>query len=413
MKNYLALVLALAVVSSPAFASRARLESLGEGKNGSYYIDDSRNIFLNPAQLVHYKKKLFLELGTDVQSIQDTASVNTAPGGSVLPGNRTNRPQGGFTNTFGDFTYGVYMNQNSERTTGIIQNANNVIANGAFAPLGITAANSTFLAPDSTLEAFFAGEGALNWGFSVFYGGNNNKPAAGFESTASQLGVRLGVDMNGLQLFSTVAIYSRATLIGTPVSNAEVKGKVGVDAALTYKMNDMTTFAKVTFTGADLNANNATQVEARNQAYGLGFGWKHEMTKATNMFARVEGDYEKARNNGNDQKTYNIPVVVGAEAQALTWLTIRGSIAESVFGQQYGNLSGAGFTRNNLGGSTTVSAGLGLTFGDVQIDGLVATNGANNTSNGIGAGFGTAPQTNTNFGFGDNMISRIALTYNF
>ena len=75
MKNYLTLVLALSVVSSPAFASRARLESLGEGKNGSYYIDDSRNMFLNPASIVRYKKKMMLELGGQVRHERVVALV--------------------------------------------------------------------------------------------------------------------------------------------------------------------------------------------------------------------------------------------------------------------------------------------------------------------------------------------------
>ena len=151
MKNYLALVLAVAVVSSPAHASRARLESLGEAAGGSYYIDDSRNIFLNPAQIVHYKKKLFLELGQEPGAFQDQSSVygNTSAG---------NRPEGGFTNTFGDFTYGLYLNHNSDRTARIISGANLF----GHSTSKINTADN-FLAPDSTAELFFAGEGSLNF----------------------------------------------------------------------------------------------------------------------------------------------------------------------------------------------------------------------------------------------------------
>lgn len=139
MKNYLTLILALAIVSSPAYASRARLEALGEGKNGSYYIDDSRNMFLNPASIVKYKKKMMLELGN-----QNT--VTTADTGASAA---TSRPQGGFTNTFGDFTYALYLNNTSDRA--------------------INTLGSVF-APADALEFALAGEGSVNWGISVLNG---------------------------------------------------------------------------------------------------------------------------------------------------------------------------------------------------------------------------------------------------
>ncbi|MBC7396393.1 MAG: hypothetical protein H7333_03025 [Bdellovibrionales bacterium] len=378
MKNYLALVLALAVVSSPAFASRARLESLGEGKNGSYYIDDSRNMFLNPAQIVHYKKKLFLELGPDTVGAPDVAVS-------------ANRGQGGFTNTFGDFTYGVYMNQTSQATLGIVQ-----IGTAALGGAG------TFLAPDSTLEFTLAGEAGLNWGISLFYAGNEDKVAL-LNRTASQVGARIGVEAANFQAFSTVGIVSKSTIDGA----AELKGNVGIDAGATYKMSDAIVFAKFTATGADVNPTGGTTTEIRNTQYGLGLGWKHEMTKMTNLYARLEADYQKLARGTTDNRTWNIPVSVGAEAQALSWLAIRGSIQQSLLGQTW-SLN----NRSSLAGTTTVAAGLGLTFGDVQIDGLVATNGANNPTNNI-TGFGTAPVSNTGFGFGDNMLTRLAMTYNF
>ena len=399
MKNYLTLVLALSVVSAPAFASRARLEALGEGKNGSYFIDDARNIFLDPAQLVHYKKKLWLETG-----IEPVANGTNAQDAAVTG----NRAQGGFSNTFGDFTYGVYMNQTSERTLNIIQSVDSLGA--------LVNSDTNFIAPDSTIEVFFAGEGALNWGISAFYAGNNVKGSvltptvagAGVERTASQVGVRLGVDMNAFKVFTTIALANKSNVYDGSTQGNEIKGKIGIDLGAEYVMNDMTAFAKATMVGADVNTTVVT--ELRQSQYGIGAGWKHEMTKSTNLFARTEFDYAKsgaAQLANSTVQTTNIPVVVGAESQALSWLAIRGSIAESIWGQQWN-----GQARNNLGGTTTVALGLGLTFGDVQIDGLVATNGTSNPANGV-AGFGTAPQTNTGFGFGDNMLTRVALTYNF
>ncbi len=387
MKNYLTLVLAVLMVSTTANASRARLESLGEGKNGSYYIQDSRNIFLNPAQIVHYKKKLSLEFGNEPGATQDT---------SLAP-----RGQGGFTNTFGDFTYGVYMNQTSERELYAISSAN--------------ALGGAFIAPESQLEFTFAGEGAMNWGFSLLYAGNNTKGVAGAaEKTASLFGVRLGVESGNLQAFSSIGIASDSKVKNA--STDEVKGKVSVDVAVTYKMDEMTDYAHFSSYGTDVTLstlNSGNVVQNRNTAFGLGAGWKHDMSKSTTMFCRVSGDYLKTTTTSfSDITTWNVPIVVGAEAVALSWLTIRGSIAESILGQTNGSIASGSAYRTSLSGLTTVAAGVGMTFGDVVIDGLVSSNGATNSANGI-PGFGTGQTTGGTFGFGDNMLSRVAMTYNF
>ena len=399
MKNYLTLVLALTVVSAPAFASRARLEALGDSENGSYYIDDARNIFLNPAQIVHYKKKLFLETGNDpgVTNFAGSATPDLAV--------TANRAEGGFTNTFGDFTYGVYFDHQSQKT---LQNI--AVANAA--------TSKTFIAPDKNIEVFLAGEGSLNWGISAWWAGNDSTNATtygdGNERTAKQIGVRLGIETGALQVFGTVGLVGTSYILDALQS--EVKAKVGVDAGVTYKVNEATYFGKFLTVGSDidnLSAAGSTDAQIRDTAYGIGAGWKHEMTKATNMFARLEADYEKAGVSGANVNTWNIPASVGAEAQALSWLTVRGSVQESVIGEQTGTNG-----RNSLAGTTTVSLGLGLTFGDVQIDGLVATgnspvNPTNSNTGGNLAGFGTAPQSGSNWGLGDNMLSRISLTYNF
>ena len=412
MKNYLTLALALTVVSAPAFASTARLEALGESTNGSYYVDDFRDIFLNPAQIVHYKKKLELELGSNTLAVPNSTAHMT--------------PQGGFTNTFGDYTYGIYMNNNSDRTNRIIGGANTL----GHAMGAITTGNN-FVGPDSTVEVFFAGEMGVNWGVSVFYTGNNSRGTAStsnfdnhstVNSTSHLLGARLGVETGSLNVFGLVGLSEDAK-IDDAASN-EIKGHFSWDLSATYKMDAFTWIARTQQYGADLNIGGAAAgtIEDRNHLYGLGLGYKRDVTKSINLFARIEADYfmNSNRDGGTEvtptDKMWNVPLVLAAEAQALSWLTIRGSISNSLFGQEnYGNV------RNNLQGTTTVAAGLGLTFGDIQIDGLVATNGASNPAvNGTGTGsnqpvvgMGTQPQANQNFGFGDNFLTRIAMTYNF
>ena len=364
MKN-LTLVLGLMIIASPAFATSARLNALGEnGATGSYYVQDVRDTFLNPAQIVHFKKHFVLEFAPT-----DSASA-----------------QGLFTNTFGDYTYGVSLNNNSVRATTAVNTAN------AF--LG----TNQVLGPSRTIEAFLAGEATdMNWGLSLFYSGNGDRNnvdattnATGGTRTSHLFGVRAGVDMNNFAVFTTVGITSDTQLQDGTV-NPDLKGKVSVDVGATYTMDNTVAFAKFTTYGTDMSASGAT-TEFRTQSYGIGLGHKYEASKSVALFSRLEADYTKStQSNVADAKSWNVPVAVGAEAQALSWLALRGSIVQSLVGQNE-TVSGTNLVRTN--GSTSLNAGAGLTFGDVQIDGTLSTAVAGN------------------FGIG-SPLANVAFSYNF
>ncbi|NDG85636.1 MAG: hypothetical protein EBX52_11465, partial [Proteobacteria bacterium] len=167
MKNYLTLILALAIVSSPAYASRARLEALGEGKNGSYYIDDSRNMFLNPASIVKYKKKMMLELGspdsTNAVVLAGPPATTTTYSAADNAGN--SRAQGGFTNTFGDFTYALYLNNTSDTALNLMASEGYGLVT-TLNSSGAVVADGGVL-PSNAIEFQLAGEGSVNWGLAV------------------------------------------------------------------------------------------------------------------------------------------------------------------------------------------------------------------------------------------------------
>lgn len=394
MKNLL-LVLSLVITASPAFASRARLESLGEGKNGSYYVNDGRNIFLNPAAISAYKKKMFFEFGTAAPAADSVAA---------------SKAQGGFTNTFGDFTYGLYLGRESDRMANLVTALNG--ANGFN--------SAVFITPDHALDFFFGGGDSLKWGFDVFYQGGLDSTAT-TKRTASLFGVKLGVDVSNFQVFTTVGITSSlANDPATATSNLTAKGKISVDLGATYTMDEMTYLAKFTtfgteVTGGTTSLSTGTTTTPSTMAFGLGAGWKKEASKSVTVYSRVQFDYQAddtktataAATTVTASKYYNFPLVVAAEAQATSWLTVRGSIAHSIMGQS----QTGGNIKTSLDDTTSVAGGLGLNFGDLTIDGIIGTSTA------IAAGgseMGTYNQSGAQFGLGDTrMMGRLAMTYNF
>ncbi len=405
MKNYLTLVLISAVFASPAYASRARIEALGEGKNGSYYIDDSRNMFLSPASIVKYKKKLMLELGGAPATALDGATGVVGGGlgdgavtASSVDASGNSRAQGGFVDSIGDFTYAIYLNNASDRVLSDIEGLNFHRADGLDDDV------VDLLAPSDSIEFALAGEGFMNWGASVFFAGNNNNARS-----ASYFGARLGLTKGDLSAFGTLGLSANSKSAAF-----EYKGRTSFDLGATYKLSGFTLIGKYSNFGYDSTGDVANA--NRNSSFGVGVGYKKDLTKSTNLFARVGGDYIKTTNSINSGNLmnvtqWNVPVVLAAETQALSWLTVRGSIGHSLIG---GDVTG----RRDLTGLTTIGAGLGLTFGDLVIDGLVASNGVNPT-NGLGMGSGPAAgglngaAVQQGFGLGDSMITRVAMTYNF
>src|SRR6476659_1261938 len=91
MKKQLTVALGLAVLATPAFATKARLQALGEDNYGSAYINDNRNVWLNAAQINNHKDLVTYEFGSN-----QTADNAATP-----------RGEGGIFKAMGNMVYGV------------------------------------------------------------------------------------------------------------------------------------------------------------------------------------------------------------------------------------------------------------------------------------------------------------------
>ena len=76
MKKHIAIAAGLAVLSTSAFATKARMNALGQGDDrGSFYIQDSRNVFRNASEVNNMTNYVVTEWGT----ASNTADSVTAP----------------------------------------------------------------------------------------------------------------------------------------------------------------------------------------------------------------------------------------------------------------------------------------------------------------------------------------------
>ena len=98
-----------------------------------------------------------------------------------------------------------------------------------------------------------------------------------------------------------------------------------------------------------------------------------------------------------------LPIIVGMEVEANSWLTVRGSIKQNFFLLTSEKVSTAAVAavKNENKANTTVAAGLGMKFGKLMFDGTHAASDATGASDGM---FGTD---------GANFLGNVALTYLF
>ena len=146
-----AFTLGLAVLATPALATKSRMEALNQNaQTGSFYIRDTRDVFHNPAYVTTHKDYVVMEVGAG-----RTADSSAAP-----------RGEAGFFRGVGNFAYGLYLGNDNDvfgRDTSsfhMLTSAETAYASGG---------SKNFLAPDNTISLFFGGDSGIQWGAHLYY----------------------------------------------------------------------------------------------------------------------------------------------------------------------------------------------------------------------------------------------------
>ena len=133
------------LASTSVFATRARIEALGESSNGSFYIEDTRNVFLNAAHVNHAADSIILEWGN--QKDYDSQ--------------RSSDAEGGFFKKRGNLTYGAYFGRQNTAHQAVRNLHTNAAVGG-----------TTLLNVENTVDLFLGGKCSktdIEWGASISY----------------------------------------------------------------------------------------------------------------------------------------------------------------------------------------------------------------------------------------------------
>lgn len=387
MKKNVLVIAGLAVLSTSAFASKARMEALGQGST-SFYAADTRSVFLNPASLNDTKNYIITEWGASQQA--DSA---TAP-----------RAEGGFFREMGSFAYGLYLGNNGD------------------ARMQTAIAASSFLGHENAADLFLAGDMGVKWGARLHYANSKDAQTVAFEKKNSAFGLGLGVTQGDLEGYVNLDLTDKST--GATVVGDEWKRKPGVQVGGSYKFSGMTFFADYASTNEEVKAAAGstlgsviiaantiaagTTVTHKSSDITVGAARIHEVNPTARVITDARlvlgtdeiGGSSATAQNGKT-KTTKLPVTFAVEADATSWLVLRGSVSQNVILGETKNPAGK---KQTIANSTLINAGATLNFGKLKVDGVIGTTDSNR-----------AATTAANKGVlaTDNLMSRVAVSYWF
>ena len=380
----LTLALGLAVIATPALASKARLEALGEDNFGSYYINDNRNQFLNPARINEAKDLVTYEFGSSSTGSAVVADSAAAP-----------KAEGGFNKAWNNMVWGLHFGNSTPSATVV---------------RGLAGAD---LQERNVWDLFVGGDSGIKWGANLTYEGysKSDSNAGTNKLTSNSLRARVGVISGDLDAFAQVSLKGDAN----DYSGNNVEGKSSYFLGAGYMMNSYKLFADYLHVGTEYEVGGAGSNDWKTDRIRLGAARQERLNDKTNLFAKLMAVHSKVENDGATSatagisgKTTNItlPIVVGLEYDAASWLALRASVVQNVYGNNKVDPK-AGSKSSGTIANTAVNAGASLKFGELTVDGLISTD-----ANGDGAN-----AANTSGGNGtlrtDALMSRVSMTYRF
>lgn len=351
------LVAALTMVSVTAFAQKARVSAL----QGADHIVTTRSIFTNPAKATAMADWATFEMGDD--------SVTASP-----------RAEGGFMRAMWGGKFGFHLG-----------NATATASNRLGAATGIGAvigAGNQFILPENTFEATYVATEGMKWGASFIHSSSDNKSADAKQST---MGARFGVYEDMWDAYINLGLGSTATgtiVTATGVSadpEAKFTGKTGVTLGGGYNVDTVRYYAKYEMDGFEMK-NDTTKETSETTSMTLGFVNSNKADGVDFYYgaAYTSATKDKLKEAATKTEVSRLPFYIGVEADATSWMTIRGSVSQNVL---VGSTKVTGGKADSVAHNTTVAAGTAFKFGKVSVDNTLgaATDGdlfrgaANNT----------------------------------
>ncbi len=365
MKNLLVLAIALTAIN--AQATRARVSALAN----SPHLIDTQTVYNNPAD-VHWLGADWVTLETGATSVSSTTTGSNAEGMIVR--------------SAGDVKYGLSLGHRSS----------NAALSSLRGGLSLVTIPATLkLDQQNPVELTYgAKSGDMGWAGTLIYSNFNDKVNDIKESSA---GVRFGAraaNWDGalrIGLTNTVESLAAGKFTGTT--------SIGLNGGYTCSNNVYWTGA-ITTTGFKLENTAGTEtgkVTANEIKLGAMTSVKKDGAEFFYGASLVQTDAKQATGTEVKVTSTSLPLFIGVETEASSWLTLRGSVTQTLQLLNSDKTESGGVTASETApgaNDTTVAAGAGLKFNKVNVDGTLTA--------------ATSQQLNST-----SLLAQVGMTYSF
>lgn len=358
------LVIAVALASVNAFATRARVNALGN----SPHLIDTQTVYGNPADMFY--------VGGDYVTIETGKTAATGLNDGA---------EGMVVRSMGDAKMGLSLGHDSDVS---------ILQRGSVAALFPSKVN--FLQQNPIELSYGVKTGDMAWAGTFVY--SNYKSKTGINEKEDSMGLRAGLRMGALDAKLGLGLannYQNDT-------DGKFKGTLSASLGAGYAMDNLyfsgffrqagwktettagTETAKVDYNTIEAKVTSSHKKDGSEFFYGAG------LTNST------------TKNSVGDSKltALALPVWMGLEVDAASWAVLRGSITQTVLIDD-SKTEAAGTTVAEFSpgaNNTTVAVGAGLKFNKITVDGsLEGLSGATATQ-----------QLN-----GNTLLGSVGLTYMF
>jgi hypothetical protein len=358
MKNLITLALVLA--STSAFATRARVNALGNAA----HLTDVTTVYANASDLMITADSLTIESG---KTVNNFVTVGGADASNVNAGS-----EGLLIRSMGDAKFALGLGHDDSTSF-----ANRGFANAAAANAGLTWAikpqqNPLFLAYGMKMGDMSVGAGLR---YSNFADKKNDEKES---SMALNFGAQTAAWDVALDLGLTDEWKTGAS---NASPNDSYKGKSTIALSGGYNVTEsMYVNAAFTTGGAKLE-DNATEVG--DIAYtNISVGVTDSIKKDGAEFfygAGLSSSSTEEKKANTKITSLKMPLIIGLEADANSWLTLRGSVTQNLLLVDSNKTETAGVASVETSpgaNSTTLAAGAGLKFNKVTVDGSILASGS-------------------------------------
>ncbi len=327
------LVVAIMLSTATSFAARSRMNALG---NPRHIQNDSATLHLNPAYLHNVADSVTLESGT-------TSGTGTTGAEATL------------VRTMGDAKFALNLGHDDAIVADLRDDA------------------SAPVLQQNPIELTYGMKmGDMNIGAALVYSKYNDKAGNQKEDTTL---LKVGTQTASFDVAVSVSLVDKVTS-GTDEykggSNINVVGGYWIDA-------DLYAYGSIGMNGYKTKGTNLTVKDYKSDEYEVGIIHTVKNDGSEFFYGVALNSTKTEENTSKVEKTeMSLPVTVGIEANAASWLTLRGAVAQTVLISDSKEETNGTTTAETApsANTTTFTAGAGMKFNKVTLDGSLLANGS-------------------------------------